>query len=130
MNKLKSTAGSISAEMPKPLKAGPVLKHIREFLDGSFLGGMLTRKNIPFVMFMAILGGFYIANTYNAERTIRQSDRIGKEIKELKNEYISLKSELMFRSNQSQVAKMVVDIDLKEAKQPPHKLFIQRNSSN
>lgn len=98
-------------------------------LDGSFLTRDKSIKNIPFLIFLALLGSLYIANNYNAEKNIRNADKINKEIKELQSEYISLKSELMFRSNQSEVARLASPLGLKESKEPPFKLVVATNKT-
>lgn len=82
---------------------------------------------MPFVMFLTFIGLLYIANSYYSERTLREIDRVTKEIKELKPEYISTKSELMIKSNQSQVAKAVEPIGLKESNVPPIKIVIHND---
>lgn len=104
-------------------KPGVFLLFFRSLMDGSFLSRDASLKNVPFALFLAVVAGFYIANAYNAERTVRQTDRISKELKEYQSEYITLKSELMFRSNQSQVAAQVSTLGLKESKEPPFKIF-------
>src|SRR6185369_683928 len=69
---------------------------------------------MPFILFLTLLIVFYIGNSYYAERTVRNIDRIKKELKENRAEFISVKSELMFRSKQSEVAKAVEPLQLKE----------------
>lgn len=99
-------------------------------MDGSFLTRDATLKNAPFALFLALIAGFYIANTYNAERTLRETDRIIKEMKELRSEHISLKSELMFLSTQSRVAELVEPLELKEAKEPPYKIYVAADGTS
>ena len=70
----------------------------------------------------------YIANSYYAEKTIRQIDRVNQELKEMRSEYISTKSELMIMSRQSQVAASVEELGLKESVVPPKKIILK--SSN
>jgi hypothetical protein len=121
MNKLKSNDEEIKEGLSR--KRNPIASSFINILDGSFLSKEGSVKNIPFALFISIIGGFYIANTYNAERTVRETSKVTKELKELRSEYISLKSELMFHSNQSQVAQLVAPLGLKEAKEPPYKLY-------
>ena len=81
-------------------------------------------KLMPFILFLSLLILFYIANSYYAERTVRQIDKIKKELKENRAEFISVKSEMMFRSKQSEVARAVTALDLKEATVPPRKILL------
>ena len=128
MNKFKEKPET-QKQQGKPRKTNPVLRSFLAVMDGSFLSNDSTLKHLPFGLFLCLVAGFYIANTYNAERTVRSTDRIGVELKELRSEYISLKSELMYSSNQSQVAERATSLGLKEANEPPHKLYITQTDS-
>jgi hypothetical protein len=81
-------------------------------------------KLMPFILFLSLLIVLYIANSYYAERTVRKIDHIKKELKENRAEFISVKSEMMFRSKQSEVAKAVEPLLLKEATVPPKKIIV------
>jgi len=122
MNKLKEKKES-KVKKENSQKRNPFAAYFMQILDGSFLSKEGSVRNIPFALFISVIGGFYIANTYNAERTVRETSKTNKDLKELRSEYISIKSELMFHSNQSQVAQLVAPLGLKEAKVPPFKLY-------
>ena len=79
---------------------------------------------MPFILFVSVLILFYIANSYTAERTIRNIDTIKKELKENRAEFISVKSEMMYRSKQSAVARAVAPLELKESTDPPKKIVV------
>ncbi|HEX4850575.1 MAG TPA: FtsL-like putative cell division protein [Puia sp.] len=76
-------------------------------------------KNIPFFLFLALLAVIYIYNGHYADKIVRDISRTGKELKELQYEFKSLKSEVMFRSKQSELAKAVEPFGLKELTKPP-----------
>lgn len=80
---------------------------------------------LPFAFFLMALSLVYIANSYVAEKNIREIDKTSKEIKELRSEYISVKSELMFKSRQSQVAKEVLPQGIKQLTVPPKKIVLK-----
>lgn len=96
-----------------------------------FTGNFLTRKNVlnqlPFVFFLTAIGIAYIANGYYAEKTVIELNKVNNDIKELRSEYITLKSELNFRSKQSQVAKAVQPLGLKESVIPPIKITVSKS---
>jgi len=71
-------------------------------------------KQIPFFLFLALLATIYIYNGHYADKTIRNINRTAKEVKELQHEYKTVKSEVMFRGKQSELAKAVAPLDLKE----------------
>jgi hypothetical protein len=76
-------------------------------------------KNISFFLFLAALAVIYIYNGHYADKIVRDINRTNKELKELQYEYKTLKSEVMFRSKQSELAKAVEPFGLKELTQPP-----------
>lgn len=76
-------------------------------------------KNIPFFLFLSVLAVIYIYNGHYADKTIRNINRVSKELKELQYEYKSLKSDVIFRSKQSEMAKAVEPLGLKELMAPP-----------
>lgn len=76
-------------------------------------------RNISFFLFLAVLAVIYIFNGHYADKTARNINRVSKELKELQYEYKTLKSEVMFRSKQSELAKAVEPFGLKELVLPP-----------
>jgi uncharacterized protein (DUF3084 family) len=80
---------------------------------------------MPYIFFLTVLALFYIANAYQAEKTIREIDRIGKELKTLRTEYVTGKSELMFVSKQSEVARKVSQQSIHESVVAPMKIVVK-----
>jgi hypothetical protein len=83
------------------------------------LGYRWIVKNIPYFLFLALLAVIYIYNGHYADKTIRNINTVGKELKELQYEYKTMKGEVMFRSKQSELAKAVEPMGLKELTAPP-----------
>ncbi len=71
-------------------------------------------KQVPFFLFLTALAILYIYNGHYADKTIRSINKTEKEVKELQYEYKTVKSEVMFRSQQSELAKAVEPLGLKE----------------
>jgi len=76
-------------------------------------------RNIPFFLFLALLAVIYIFNGHYADKVVRNIGKTNTELKELQYEYKTLKSEVMFRSKQSELAKAVEPFGLKELTIPP-----------
>jgi len=76
-------------------------------------------KQVPFFLFLAMLAVVYIFNGHYADKTIRKINRTAKEVKELKYEYIAVKSKVMYQSKQSELVKVVEPLGLKELVQSP-----------
>ncbi|WP_276365840.1 FtsL-like putative cell division protein [Chryseolinea sp. H1M3-3] len=81
-------------------------------------------KYLPKILFVLALGLIYISNTHYAEKTVRKINIIQAEVEDLRADYTTLKSDLMFASKQSEVAKKVKDLELKESLSPPFKIEI------
>ena len=103
-------------------KKGVLAKALSSIFSGTFLTNESTLKHVPFLLFLALIAILYIANGYQADDKIREVNRITNELKELRSEYISTKSDLMFVSKQSEVAKSVEPMGLKEPIAPPMKI--------
>ncbi len=71
-------------------------------------------KQVPFFLFLTALAVLYIYNGHYADKTIRSINKTEREVKELQYEYKTVKSEVMFRSQQSELAKAVEPLGLKE----------------
>jgi Bacteriodetes cell division protein (FtsL-like) len=78
-------------------------------------------KQVPFFLFLALLAVVYIYNGHYADKTIRKINRTAKEVKELKYEYIAVKSKVMFQSKQSELVKSdaIQQLGLKELTESP-----------
>ena len=106
----------------KMIAARKYIKFLNVF--GIFNKDMLL-SILPFILFLMVIALTYIANSYQAERTIREIDGISKELKTLRTEYITGKSELMFVSKQSEVARLVEPQGIKESVEAPVKIMIE-----
>lgn len=78
----------------------------------------LTRQ-IPFILFLTGLAIVYIYNGHYTDKTIRSINKTAKEVKELQYEYKTVKSEVMYKSKQSELVKAVEPLGLKELTEPP-----------
>lgn len=80
---------------------------------------------LPKILFVMLLGLIYIGNTHYGEKTIRKINHIQAEVEDLRADYITLKSDLMFASKQSEVARKVKVFGLKESLVPPYKVVMK-----
>ena len=111
-----------------PKQKSKIAKSVVGFLNGSFLTSENTLSHVPFLLYMVVIALIYIANSYHAEKNVREINSITSELKELKSEYITTKSDLMHVSKQSQVALLAAQIELKESTIPPKKLVVKVKS--
>jgi len=71
-------------------------------------------KHFRFFLFLSALAVAYIYNGHYADKTVRNINVVSKQLDELNYEYKTLKSEVMFRSKQSELARAVEPLGLKE----------------
>jgi len=82
-------------------------------------------KYIPQILFVTFITIFYIGNNHYAEKTTREIEKLEIEVEELRADYTSLKADYMYSSKQSEVAKKVEQLGLKENDTPPVKIVVK-----
>ena len=110
------------AEQPIHTNTTPDKKNAFKAMGSVFLSGNWITDNINFFLFLSLLTILYIANGHFADKTIRNINKTEKEIKELQFEYKTIKSEVMFKSEESQVLKAAAPMGLKISKEVPVRL--------
>ena len=93
-------------------------------LGGVFNAQWLT-GNLNFVLFLSFLAIIYIANGHMSDKTIRNINKTKQELKQLQFEYKTLKSEVMFRSEEAQVLQASAPLGLKVSSEIPQRLQLQ-----
>jgi hypothetical protein len=83
-------------------------------------------QHLPKIIFVMALGLFYIGNTHYAEKTVRKINHAQTEVEDLRADYTTMKSDLMFASKQSEVARKVKPFGLEESLEPPHKIVVEQ----
>ncbi|MEK7254033.1 MAG: FtsL-like putative cell division protein [Bacteroidota bacterium] len=89
-------------------------KSLASYFAFGTMGASLVFKNLPYVLFLGFLAVIYIANAHYAEKQVRQIQTLQKEVKELKRQYNSLKSEIMFKSRLANVGDEVEAMGLRK----------------
>ena len=133
MNKIRNTIvteNEPEAEAPKPAKQKkgklkPTSGKVQGILGGSFLARDKVVRMLPFLLFLTGIGLLYIFNSNYANRTIISISKTKKQIEEQRYEYINTKSKLMQTTQQTEIAKRLINSGLKESKTPPRKILIQ-----
>ncbi|MDT8412052.1 MAG: FtsL-like putative cell division protein [Vicingaceae bacterium] len=95
-------------------------------ISGNFLAKENVVNSLPFVFYLTLLGILYIANGYNAEKLVRELDHVNDDLKELRSEYITIKSDLNYESKQSQVAEKTELFGVMESIVPPTKIMLSK----
>ncbi|MEO6682149.1 MAG: FtsL-like putative cell division protein [Ginsengibacter sp.] len=79
----------------------------------------LIVRNVPFYFFLAALAVVYIANGHSADSMLRKIGKTEKAIKEMEYEYKTVKRDVIFRSKESELARAVEPLGLKQMTEPP-----------
>lgn len=100
----------------------------RNFIDGTVLTREIVIKQLPYIIFVVLLAIIYIGNRYHAEKVVRETVSLQNEVKELRSEAITTSAELMSKSRQSVVARMVREneLGLEELVEPPSKIIMKK----
>ena len=92
-------------------------------LDNLFEKGV-PLELMPKVLYATAFVIVYIANGHYAERNARKIDKLKSEVEDLRADYITMKSEYMFKSKQSEVAKKAEVMGIYESYEPATKIVI------
>ncbi len=100
----------------------------RNFIDGTVLTRETVIKQLPYIVFVVFLAILYIGNRYHAEKIVRETVSLQNQVQELRAEAITTSAELMSKSRQTEVAKMVQEngLGLKELLEPPEKIVLNK----
>ena len=108
----------------KPVKkTNKSRKAVQDFLGGDYLSQKWVTGNLFYILYLGLLAMIYIGNTYYTEKKFKNIERTKNELKELRFQYITTKSVLMFQGRQSEIAKRALVHGLKETTMPPYKIL-------
>lgn len=132
MNKVREKKEAEAAEAPKSgtkesaaaSKPARLPRALIGVLNGSFLTKEAVLGNMRFILFCAGLMLAYIAYGYWTERTVRELDKTNAELKEMRSEYLTVRSHLEQAQQQSHVAGDIQSLGLKESKTPPMRITV------
>jgi hypothetical protein len=131
MNKIKNKEVNSSPVVEQPKEKSTsfsfsVDKLMNIFKVFNFFNRDLVIRNIPFVIYLTFIALFYIWNSYTIDKTVREIDKTDKELKELRSEFITGKSDLMYKCKMTEVANNIEMYGVKESKEAPKKILITK----
>ena len=92
---------------------------LSSILKGEFITEKSIKRLIPFLLMLVVLGLISIRSSFYAEKLLKQSIALEKEIAAIRLTYITSKSELMSLYRRSVVEGLVVDQGLRTSLMPP-----------
>lgn len=115
-------------------KAPPKKNWIARGVQGMFSGEFLAREGmtsrLPFIGFLAVLLMLHIALMYSFENSAREKNKLQSELNELRSQYNTTLSALEKAKQQSEVAKSIEAIGLRELSQPPTIIEINKQNNS
>jgi len=111
-------------KLPKVKANFKMLRNLSSVLDGSILTSDIMVKNVMFFIFLFFLALVYIGNNFVSQSKVKKIDSISTELKDLHDQHISTKSDLMYFTKRSEVAKRLRSRNIKEAMKPPYKIYV------
>jgi hypothetical protein len=125
-NKLKDKKVAVD-EVKKSKKTPKLNGHLTKTAKGILAGDFLSDRSFryfPFLLFLAFIASIYIANNYLAENKVRKANEMRDDLKEMRYEYITGKSQLMEASKQSKISRSLKNIGIIENTEPVKSLKI------
>ncbi len=92
----------------------------------AFFSAGSVLKNIPFLLFLTFLTIIYIANAHYSIKKIRQIQALQKDVKELRWNYMSLKSELMYDIKRVEMMKDVKSMGLTSTNKKKKRIIVPK----
>jgi hypothetical protein len=98
---------------------------MRDLLDGNVLTRKTVMKQSRFILLLVMVAFLSIANRNHAEKTVIRLNRLQGDVKELRAQSITISSDLVRISRQSEVVRLVnrYELGLEENLEPPKKLI-------
>ena len=121
-----TTPEPLKEEIRPVRKTGKMTKGIHDVIGGDLLSNHAVLRNLPFVIFLALLALLYIGNTYYSEKTFKEIEKIKNELKELRYQSITAKARMLDVGKQTEIAKKVERLGIKGTTTPPYKIFYSK----
>ena len=98
---------------------------LRDLLDGNVLTRKAVLKQTRFILLLVLIAFISIANRNHAEKTVIRLNRLQSDVKEMRAESITISSDLVRISRQSEVVRLLkrYELGLEENLEPPKKLI-------
>ena len=100
----------------------------KKFRWKRWLNYQVVVKQVPYLLFLALLAVVYIYNGHNADKLVRRTSKAARELKDLQSEYKSVTGDVLLRSRQSELVEAVQPLGLQELTTVPTILIDSTNN--
>lgn len=98
-----------------------------DILKGKFLVSGDAPKNWTFIIFASILASVMIASSHSADRKVHKVAALNEEVRELRSEFVSLRSHVQQIKLESSVMNTLMEDGLYPSEIPPKKIKVKSN---
>ena len=102
-------------------------KGIIDILKGKFLVSGDAPKNWLFIIFASVLATIMIASSHSADKKVHQVAALNEQVKELKNEFVDMRSDVQRLKLELTITENVMVDDLFPSEVPPRKIKVKTN---
>ena len=103
---------------------------IYNILRGKFLVSEGSLKNWGFISFVVLLMLFMIASAHRSDKKVMEISKLNKEVKELRAQFVDLRSISMKIKLESTIRNKVVNLGLKPSENPPQVIKVTSKKPN
>lgn len=100
-------------------------KGILDVLKGKFLVSGDAPKNWLFIIFVSFLATVMIGSSHSADKKVHQIAALNEEVKELRSEFVDLRSDAQRLKLESTITKTVEENGLYPSETPPRKIKVK-----
>ncbi len=100
-------------------------KGILDVLKGKFLVSGDAPKNWLFIIFISFLATVMIGSSHSADKKVHQIAALNEEVKELRSEFVDLRSDAQRLKLESTITKTVEENGLYPSETPPRKIKVK-----
>ncbi len=101
-----------------------------KYLGGSIFSRRVVVKQLPFILYVVFLLMLYISNTYIAEDMRRDIKKKNDILKDKRIECVSIESNIKRLSMQSELAKRLKSVGIKESVEPVRRIVVNKDNIN
>ncbi len=105
-------------------------KGILDILKGKFLVSGDAPKNWLFIIFASFLATVMIGSSHSADKKVHQIAALNEEVKELRSEFVDVRSDVQRLKLESTVMNIVEEKRLYPSEVPPKKIKVTSHKEN
>ena len=103
-------------------------KEVLNMLKGKFLVSGDAPKNWLFIIFVSFLATVMIGSSHSADKKVHQIAALNEEVKELRNEFVDVRSDVQQLKLESKISEILEVNELYPSEVPPKKIKVVSNS--